>query len=79
MKRARPIRVCIVAPSLDILGGLEKTGHYIAPEDPSPDMVSAGVSETAEHKSRSKEGINIGADPKYLSSLFQNMVEARPK
>lgn len=65
--------------SLDILSGLDKTGHAIAPEDPTPDMVSSGVSETAEHKSRSKEGINIGADPKYLISIYQNMVEARPK
>lgn len=62
--------------SQDIMSSLEKTGMVIAPDEAAPNMVSAGVSETAEHRSRTNQ--KIGADPTYIANLYENMVKARP-
>jgi hypothetical protein len=62
--------------SQDIMASLEKTGLAIAPDEAAPNMVSAGVSETAEHRSRTNQ--QIGADPTYIARLYENMVKARP-
>ena len=62
--------------SQDIMGSLEKTGLAICPDEPAPNMVSAGVAETAEHRSRTNQ--QIGADPTYIANLYENMVKARP-
>ncbi len=63
--------------SQDILAGLEKTGLAVVPDEPAPVMVSAGVAETAEHRSRTNQ--QIGADPSYIAKLYENMLVARPK
>ena len=63
--------------SQDILTSLEKTGMVVAPDEAAPNMVSAGVSETAEHRSRTNQ--KIGADPQYITNLYENMVKARPE
>ncbi|NQW11339.1 MAG: hypothetical protein HQ481_15855 [Alphaproteobacteria bacterium] len=63
--------------SQDILANLEKTGLAVVSDEPTPYMVSAGVSETAEHRSRTNQ--KIGADPIYITSLYENMIKARPK
>lgn len=63
--------------SQDILSNLEKTGLAVVPDEPTPYMVSAGVSETAEHRSRTNQ--KIGADPTYIANLYENMIKARPK
>jgi hypothetical protein len=62
--------------SQDIMASLEKTGLAISPDEATPNMVSAGVAETAEHRSRTNQ--QIGADPSYISNLYENMVKARP-
>lgn len=63
--------------SQEILGGVEKTGMAIVPDEPTPHMVSAGVAETAEHRSRTNQ--QIGADPDYISKLYENMIQARER
>ena len=63
--------------SQDILAVLENTGLAVVPDEPAPIMVSAGVAETAEHRSRTNQ--QIGADPIYIASLYENMLVARPK
>lgn len=63
--------------SQDILAGLEKTGLAVVPDEATPYMVSAGVSETAEHRAQANQ--KIGADPTYIASLYENMTKARPK
>ena len=40
-------------------------------------IAEAGVAETAEHRSRTNQ--QIGADPIYIASLYENMLVARPK
>lgn len=61
--------------SQEILASTEKTGLAIVPDEPTPVMISAGVSETAEHRSRTNQ--SIGADPTYIAKLYENMVKAR--
>jgi len=63
--------------SQEILAGTEKTGLAIVPDEATPVMISAGVRETAEHKSRG--GTSIGADPDYIQKLYENMVKARER
>jgi hypothetical protein len=63
--------------SQDMLGSFQKAGQMVVPDEPTSEMVSAGVAETAEIRSRTNQ--NIGADPTYLASLYENMVAARPK
>lgn len=63
--------------SQEILAGLEKTGLAVVPDEPTPYMISAGVSETAEHGSRTSQ--KVGADPVYIQKLYENMVGARDR
>src|SRR3546814_12643975 len=49
--------------SQDILGGLEKTGLAVVPDEPAPVMVSAGVAEPAAPPPRTNQP--TGADPAY--------------
>lgn len=65
--------------SQDMLAGLIKNGQVVVPDEPTPEMVSAGVAETAEIRNRTNQQVSIGADPTYLVSLFENMVAARPQ
>ena len=65
--------------SQDMLAGLIKNGQVIVPDEPTPEMVAAGVAETAEIRNQTNQQVSIGADPTYLSNLYENMVEARPK
>lgn len=65
--------------SQDMLAGLIKNGQVIVPDEPTPEMVAAGVAETAEIRSKTNQQVSIGADPTYLANLYENMVEARPK
>lgn len=58
----------------EILKDIEKNGYIILPDEPTMDMVSAGVAETANHVSKTQ----IGADPKYVEKLFVNVVDNRP-
>lgn len=58
----------------EILKEIEKTGYIILPDEPTSEMVSAGVSETANHVSKTQ----IGADPKYVEKLFVNVIDNRP-
>lgn len=62
--------------SQDMLASLHKHGCIIVPDEPTGEMVAAGVAETAEIRSTTSQ--NIGADPAYLASLYENMVKARP-
>jgi hypothetical protein len=62
--------------SQEILGDLEKSGYMVLPDDATPHMVAAAVAQTAEHRANAKA---IGADPKYLKAVFENMLAARPK
>jgi hypothetical protein len=63
--------------SQEIMGSAEKTGLAIVPDEPTPAMISAGVAETAEHRSRTNQ--SIGADPDYIAKLYENMVGARDR
>jgi hypothetical protein len=63
--------------SQEIMAGTEKTGLAIVPDEPTPVMISAGVAETAEHRSRTNQ--SIGADPDYIAKLYENMVAARER
>jgi len=58
----------------EILKEIEKTGYVILPDEPTNEMVTAGVAETANHVSKTQ----IGADPKYVEKLFVNVIEHRP-
>jgi hypothetical protein len=62
--------------SENILNDLEKGGFLILPDEATPHMVAAAVAQTAEHRANAKA---IGADPKYLKAMFENMLAARPK
>jgi len=59
-----------------ILADLEKGGYMILPDEATPHMVAAAVAQTAEHRANAKA---IGADPKYLKAMYENMLGARPK
>ena len=63
--------------SQDMIAGLIKQGYIIAPDEPTGEMVAAGVAETAEIRTKTNQ--QIGADPTYLASLYENMVKARPE
>jgi hypothetical protein len=63
--------------SQDMLASLQKYGCIVAPDEPTNEMVSAGVAETAEIRTKTSQ--QIGADPAYLASLYENMVKARPE
>lgn len=65
--------------SQDMLASLIKAGQVILPDEPTPEMVSAGVAETAEIRNRTNQQVSIGADPGYLAKLYENMVAARPR
>jgi hypothetical protein len=67
--------------SQEILAGMEKTGLAIVPDEATPEMVSAGVQETAELRrgAGAQQMSSIGADPTYISALYENMVGARSK
>jgi hypothetical protein len=62
--------------SESILNDLEKGGFLVLPDEATPHMVAAAVAQTAEHRANAKA---IGADPKYLKAMFENMLAARPK
>jgi len=62
--------------SNEILNDLEKGGYMILPDEATPHMVAAAVAQTAEHRANAKA---IGADPKYLKTMYENMLGARPK
>ena len=62
--------------SQEILNDLEKGGFVILPDEATPHMVAAAVAQTAEHRTNAKA---IGADPKYLKAMYENMLGARPK
>ena len=62
--------------SQEILNDLEKGGFMILPDEATPHMVAAAVAQTAEHRANAKA---IGADPKYLKAMYENMLAARPK
>ncbi len=59
----------------EMVGSLQTNGCIVAPDEPTQEMVSKGVSETAEN--RTSTGQQIGADATYLVSLYENMVKAR--
>jgi hypothetical protein len=59
-----------------ILADLEKGGYMILPDEATPHMVAAAVAQTAEHRANARA---IGADPKYLKTMYENMLGARPK
>lgn len=63
--------------SQEMVASLHKHGCIIAPDEPTGEMVAAGVAETAEIRTKTSQ--QIGADPAYLTSLYENMVKARPK
>jgi hypothetical protein len=63
--------------SQDMLASLQKAGQVVVPDEPTPEMIASGVAETPEI--RNKTNSNIGADPTYLASLYENMLSARPK
>lgn len=63
--------------SQDMLASLQKNGCVIAPDEPTGEMVAAGVAETAEIRTTTSQ--NIGADPAYLAKLYENMVAAVPE
>jgi len=58
----------------EILKEIEKTGYIILPDEPTSEMIQAGVSATANHVSKTQ----IGAGPKYVEKLFVNVIENRP-
>lgn len=62
--------------SESILNDLEKGGFMILPDEATPHMVAAAVAQTAEHRANARA---IGADPKYLKAMYENMLGARPK
>jgi hypothetical protein len=62
--------------SESILNDLEKGGFLVLPDEATPHMVAAAVAQTAEHRANAKA---IGADPKYLKAMYENMLGARPK
>jgi hypothetical protein len=59
----------------EIMNELEKTGFLVLPDEPTPHMVSAAVAHTAEQRANAKA---IGADPKYLKMIYENLVQNRP-
>ncbi|MDG2285797.1 MAG: hypothetical protein P8N43_09735, partial [Alphaproteobacteria bacterium] len=63
--------------SQDMLASLQKNGCIIAPDEPTGEMVAAGVAETAEIRTTTSQ--NIGADPAYLAKVYENMVAAVPE
>ena len=62
--------------SQDMLSGLRSNGQLIVPEEATPEMLAAGVRETAEIRTTTNS--QIGADPQYIAQLYENMVGARP-
>jgi hypothetical protein len=60
----------------EILTELEKTGFLVMPDEATPHMISAAVAQTAEQRANAKM---IGADPKYLKSIYDNLMAARPE
>ena len=65
--------------SQDMLAGLIKNGQVVLPDAATPEMISAGVAETAEIRNRTNQQVSIGADPTYLAKVYENMVAARPQ
>ena len=63
--------------SQDMLSGLRSNGQLIVPEEATPEMLAAGVRETAEIRTTTNS--QIGADPQYIAQLYENMVGARPR
>ncbi|MDA1308164.1 MAG: hypothetical protein O2985_01010 [Proteobacteria bacterium] len=63
--------------SQDMLASLNKNGCIIAPDEPTGEMVAAGVAETAEIRTSTSQ--QIGADPAYLAKIYENMVAAVPE
>lgn len=70
--------------ALDIVAGIEKAGWVILPDEATPKMISAGVLETAEVARGGERlagpggGRITGADPTYVKSIYQNVIDARP-
>lgn len=61
--------------SMDILNDIEKAGFLVLPDEPTPHMVSSAVRMTADNRENAKA---VGADPKYLRAIYENMVKHRP-
>lgn len=61
--------------SMDILNDVEKAGFMVLPDEPTPHMLSSAVRMTADNRDNAKA---IGADPKYIKTVYENMIKFRP-
>jgi hypothetical protein len=61
--------------SMDILNDVEKAGFILLPDEPTPHMLSSAVRMTADNRENAKA---IGADPKYIKTIYENMIKYRP-
>lgn len=62
--------------SMDILKEMEAAGYMIMPEEATPEMIASGQRATADSKD---SRVQMGAEPRYLRSLFDNLVKFRPE
>lgn len=62
--------------SMDIIKELETAGFMIMPEEATPEMIASGQRATADSKD---SRVQMGAEPRYLKTLFDNLVKFRPE
>lgn len=61
---------------MDIVKEMENAGYMIMPEEATPEMIASGQRATADSKD---SRVQMGAEPRYLKSLFDNLVKHRPE
>lgn len=62
--------------SMECVKEMEKAGYVILPEEPTPPMIVSAQRATAESRDSRTA---MGAEPKYLRSLYENLVTNRPQ